>query len=380
MHQFRGRADPTLILFLGGIGGSPVEDMVAAAHCAIARDTVERALQSGAFSGVILVTDIEELVEELGPSVVVEASPGPFHFGRSLKQVIDRHRIEQPFYLGRGSVPLLSSHELGALARQLSAARDTVITNNIFSADVIAFTPGRAIAEIDLPATDNPLAQLLVRQAGLEEVCLPRTAAYQFDIDTPTDLLILKLHPGIGGHTQDYLQGLDLDTSRLERAISHFSDENAQVVVAGRVGSHVWWQLETGTACRVRLLAEERSLRADERERRGEAHSILGFYWEQVTPQRFFETLARLGDAAFIDSRVIFAHFGLEPSRPDRFYSDLGQPERIVDPFVRQFTQAALGATIPVILGGHSLVSGGLLALIEIGGQKAVVDKDGVVR
>ena len=126
--------------------------------------------------------------------------------------------------------------------------------------------------------------------------------------------------------------------------------------------------METGTACRVRLLAEERSLRADERLQRGEACSILGFYWEQVTPDRFFETLARLGDAAFIDSRVIFAHFGLEPSRTDRFYSDLGQPDKIDNPFVRQFTQAALEAPIPVILGGHSLVSGGLLALIEIAG------------
>ncbi|MBA7597731.1 hypothetical protein ES703_04737 [subsurface metagenome] len=372
MHQFWGgggriKADPTLILFLGDIGGTPGEEMVAFAHRAIARDVIERALESGAFSRVILVTDVEELGKELGPSVVVEESSGPFHFGQKLKQVIQKHGIEKPFYIGRGSVPLLSSGELGALAQQLSSATNTVITNNIFSADLIAFTPGKAIADIDLPAIDNPLAQLLVGQAGLREVCLPRTAAYQFDIDTPADLFILKLHPGVGSYTQACVAGLDLDTSRLERVISCFNDENAQVVVAGRVGSHVWSQMETGTACRVRLLAEERSLRADERQRRGEACSILGFYWEQVTPQRFFETLARLGDAAFIDSRVIFAHFGLEPSRPDRFYSDLGQPEKIDNPFVRQFTEAALGAPIPVILGGHSLVSGGLLALIEIG-------------
>lgn len=367
----RIKAGPTLILFLGGIDGNPVEGMVAAAHRAIARDTIERAQQSGAFPRAILVTDVEGLGEELDPFVVVEESKRPFHFGQRLKQVIDRHGIEQPFYIGRGSVPLLSSRELGALAQQLSSATNTVITNNIFSADLIAFTPGKAIENIDLPAIDNPLAQLLVRQAGLREVCLPRTAAYQFDVDTPTDLLILKLHPGVGDHTQAYLQGLGLDTSRLEKAISYFSDENAQVLVAGRVGSHVWSQLERATACRVRLLAEERSLRADERQQRGEACSILGFYWERVTPDHFFETLARLGDAAFIDSRVIFGHFGLEPSRPDRFYSDLGQPDKIDNPFVRQFTQAALAAPIPVILGGHSLVSGGLLALIEIAGQKA---------
>ena len=344
-----------------------MEDMVARAHCAIARDTLERAQKSGAFSRLILVTNLAELGGELEPDVVVELSSEPFHFGQKLSQVIEKHRIEEPFCVGGGSLPLLSASELGALAKQLYTTTNTVITNNIFSADVIAFTSGKAIGKIDLPAIDNPLAQLLVRQAGLREVSLPRTAAYQFDVDTPTDLFILKLHPALGHHTRAYLESLDLDDSRLEQAIGCFGDENAEVLVAGRVGSHVWSLLERETACRVRLLAEERSMRADERQRRSRVRSILGFHMEQVGPSRFFDTLAQLGDAAFIDSRVIFGHFGLEPSRPDRFYSDLGQPDKIDDPFVRQFTEAALEASIPVILGGHSLVSGGLLVLTETG-------------
>jgi hypothetical protein len=356
------KVGPILILFLGGLGGSPVAEMVAGCHRAIARDTIERAQWSGAFNRVILVTDREELE----PAVVVERSGGPFHFGRKLKEVIEKYDIETPFYIGRGSVPLLSSHELGAIACQLDSASDTVITNNPFSADLIAFTPGKAIEAIELPATDNPLAQLLVRQANLRQVSLPRTACYQFDVDTPTDLLVLKLHPGIGAHAKAYLEGLELDTSRLERAMSLFTDENAQVLVAGRVGSYVWSQLEMRTSCRVRMLAEERSMHTDERQRRGEVRTILGLYLEEVGHERFFETLAQLGHAAFIDTRVIFSHFGLEPSVSDRFYSDLGQPEKIDNPFVRKFTQAATEAPIPVILGGHSLVSGGLLALIEV--------------
>ena len=360
------KVDPALILFLGGIGGGPVEDMVAGAQRAIARDTLERAQRSGAFAKMVLVTDVAEFGAGLDPDVVIESSCGPFHFGRKLSQVIERYGIGKPFYVGGGSLPLLSASELGGLARQLSTATNTVIANNTFSADVIAFTPGEAIREIDLPAIDNPLAQRLVNQAGLREVTLPRSAAYQFDVDTPTDLLVLKLHPGLGDRTRDYLESLDLDTSRLGRAVSLFRDENAEVLVAGRVGSHVWSRLERETSCRVRLLAEERSMRADERYRRSEVRSILGFHLEQVGPHRFFDTLAQLGDAAFIDSRVIFGHFRLEPSRPDRFYSDLGQPGKIGDPFVRQFTQAALEAPIPVVLGGHSLVSGGLLALTEI--------------
>ena len=34
-------------------------------------------------------------------------------------------------------------------------------------------------------------------------------------------------------------------------------------------------------------------------------------------------------------------------------------------PFLRDFTRAAVEAPIPVLLGGHSLMSGGLMALNE---------------
>ncbi len=351
-----------VILFLGGIGDSPVAEMVAGCHRAIAQDTIERAHLAGIFDGVILVTD----GGQLDPSVVVEPSGRPFHFGKRLKEIIEKYNIEAPFYIGGGSIPLLPSSELRALGERLSSTQDTVIANNPFSADLVAFTPGKAIEAIELPATDNPLAQLLVRQANLCEVSLPHTACYQFDVDTPTDLLILKLHPGIGRHTRAYLEELALDTSRLEQAVRLFTDGDAQILVAGRVGSYVWSQLERETSCRVRMLSEERSLHADERDRRGEVRTILGFYLEQVGADRFFETLAWLGDAAFIDTRVLFTHFGLNLTLADRFYSDLGQYEKIDNPFARELTQKAMEAPIPIILGGHSLVSGGILALIEV--------------
>lgn len=95
------------------------------------------------------------------------------------------------------------------------------------------------------------------------------------------------------------------------------------------------------------------------------ARSLLGFYLEAVGVPRFFATLAELADAAFLDSRVILAHLGLRPGRADRFLSDLGRHEEIGDPFLRELTEGAARAPIPVALGGHSLVAGGLMALIE---------------
>src|SRR3972149_5540665 len=113
---------PSLIVFVGGIGGSPVEDMVASAHRAIARDTLERAQASGAFERFIVVTDDRALAEELPPGVETESHEGPFHLGRRLRDVVKRRGVEKPSYIGGGSAPLLSTQELGAIARQLAEA------------------------------------------------------------------------------------------------------------------------------------------------------------------------------------------------------------------------------------------------------------------
>jgi hypothetical protein len=106
-------------------------------------------------------------------------------------------------------------------------------------------------------------------------------------------------------------------------------------------------------------------MEADGRGENGAARSLLGFYFDAVGPQRFFETLAELGDAAFSDTRVLLAHRRVSASRADRFASDLGDAEAISEPFLREFTRAAADAAIPVLLGGHSLMSGGLMALNE---------------
>src|SRR5436190_1482909 len=44
-------AEPFLLVFDGGVGGSPVEDLVAAARRAAALDSLERALDTGAYAG-----------------------------------------------------------------------------------------------------------------------------------------------------------------------------------------------------------------------------------------------------------------------------------------------------------------------------------------
>jgi hypothetical protein len=229
----------------------------------------------------------------------------------------------------------------------------------------VAWTPGAALAAVPPPATDNPLARLLHEHAGLISEPLQRTIATQLDIDTPTSLAMLQIQGGTGPRLSRVLAGADLPLSRFRRAARVFPDRERMALVAGRVGSHVWQFLERETACRVRLFAEERGMQADGREAEGKVRSLLGMYLDVVGVDRFFAALAELGDAAFIDTRVLTAHAHQFPSRGDRFLSDLGHVAAITDPFLRDLTAGALAAPIPVLLGGHALVSGGLMALVQ---------------
>jgi hypothetical protein len=139
-----------------------------------------------------------------------------------------------------------------------------------------------------------------------------------------------------------------------------------QVIIAGRVSQSTWAYLESKTLCWMRVFSEERGMRASGRLAGGLVRSLLADYLELVGLERFFAEMGELADAVFLDSRVILAAHkrGAWPSPADRFNSDLRRPAEIADPFLHDFTSAALAAPIPIVLGGHSLVSGGLLALL----------------
>ncbi|MCL6648425.1 MAG: hypothetical protein K6U89_08845 [Chloroflexi bacterium] len=356
-------AGPALLTFVGGSASSPAATLVAGAHEAIALDLLAAASQSGAFARCILVTDRPSLAAAAPPAVIVELSQTPFHFGQQLAAVIAAHQLQRPLYLSGGALPLLTLEELVAVAERLAGAEALVVTNNLFSADLVGFTPASALERIPLPALDNPLARLLQQEAGLPADVLPRSAATQFDVDTPTDLLILQVHGGGGPRLRAYLAAHPLDDRTLRRALRPLTQLGSEVIVAGRVASATWAQLEATTLARVRVFSEERGMKADGRER--QVRSFLGTYLEQVGPVGLFATFARLAEAAFLDSRVLFAHLGLQLSVEDRFQSDLGQWQAVHDHQAAAITRAAVEAAIPVVLGGHSLVSGGLWALID---------------
>lgn len=367
----------SLIIMTGVHQNSQAERMMAGAHVAITLDLVERALNTGAFRQIVVSTNSPRLATALRDKpvqVVMDPPDEAFHFGLWLRQLVNRFGIEKLFYIGGGSGPLLSQEEMARMAEAVDKEDEFLITNNFYSTDYVAFSPARALHAIKPPELDNDLGWLLVRQAGLKNFSPPRSAATQLDVDTPIDLMTILGHPALGPHLERYLQELDLETSHIQRAMAFFVDRAAEVFIAGRVSSATWAYLERETACRVRLLSEERGMRASGRQAQGKVRSLLGLYLDAVGTETFFTRMGELGQAAFIDNRVILAHWSLWPSDADRFYSDLRQPEKVQDPRLRMLVEAAMSAPIPVVMGGHSLVSGGLYALLETAWATSGVD------
>ncbi len=360
-----GITEPFLLVFDGGVGGSAVEDMVAAARRAAALDSLERALGTGAFAGGLLVTD-RPVEADLPRGLEVVRSSEPFHFGQTLALTIHQRRLMRPVVFGAGALPLLTADEFAAIAARLSSVDRLAITNNFYSSDLIAWTPGAALEQVTpLPESDNPLPRLLQERAGLPVEALPRTIATLLDIDTPTALVVLALYGRTGPRLGRLLGTLNLDMARYHQVMACVVDRTRTLLVAGRVGSHAWQFLERNTACRVRLYAEERGMQADGREAAGLVQSLLGHYIDTAGLDRAFQMLGGMADAVCLDSRVLTAHAHRLPSREDRFNSDLGRADLIADPMLRDLTAAARDAAVPILLGGHALVSGGLMALIQ---------------
>jgi hypothetical protein len=262
------------------------------------------------------------------------------------------------------------------LALAVSGVGECVVANNLYSADIMAFYPASALERIELPATDNDLAWLLHFKAGLPFAPMPRTLTTQFDIDTPTDVGALwwaagvpPLKNALGPHLSEVLERVPERMPRLaekvEQAYKVMATRWAEVLVAGRVSSWVWRRLETNLPCQTRIVSEERGMRASGREERGEVRSLLGLYADAAGIEGLMGAIEQTCNAAFLDTRVLFAHRGLHPTPQDRFASDALMPELITDPWVREFTEAAMSASVPIVLGGHSLVSGGVWALSE---------------
>ncbi|NPV53957.1 MAG: hypothetical protein HPY71_10590 [Firmicutes bacterium] len=379
-----------LVIFEGGSPGSEVETRLANARKAITLDNLEKFESLSGIERVVVSTNYADLAEEaarLGADVELNCDVD-FHVGRRLKEIVAHHRPRSIIYMGGGAGALLARDEMQRVVQCLASSSGIIVTNNFFSSDIIGLNPASAILmeDEDLPATDNGLAMILQLKRGLALVRMEETTGTVFDVDTPADAMILGLHPDIGPRARVELAHFNDRRPCLERAMEVLRTPMAGVGLFGRVNPLTVLHLNRNTQCRVRVLSEERGMKAldittgageDSGRVRGRVRTLLGFLFEASGgPEGFFRALAEVCDAAFIDTRILFYHLGIAASRADRFNSDLGRAGLVADPLVRAITGAAvvMSQHKPILLGGHSLVNGGIRILTDI------VKKSGIPR
>jgi hypothetical protein len=358
-----------LFLLVGGWQRGGVEGVLGGAHQAAARDLLDLLLDTGRIERAVVATDDPawaDTLADLPVDVDLDIPGEPFHFGRRLAELVERYAAQRVLYSGGASAPLLSAAGWNEVLMRLEEADQVVVTNNLHSCDWVGFTPGvEMLPFVASQRSDNSVAWALANEAGLPVEGWPPTAATRFDLDTPVDLLIVQRHPRTGPHLRRFLDGLGWESERLDHVLAAMTCDGGSLAIIGRVSSAAWASLERATRCWVRVFAEERGMRASGRQEQGEVRSLLADYLELVGVDGFLDELAQLVDGVLFDNRVILAARGLWPSAADRFNSDLYRWERVRDPVLRRLTQAVAEARVPVVLGGHSVVAGGLMALVE---------------
>lgn len=306
-------------------------------------------------------------------TVDVVTGPAGEPFGRRLRRLVGDAKAsgEGLVVLGSGAIPLATDADLGGFVEAAGADDRVALANNRYSADVVAIARTDLLPPIpDLPG-DNAVPRWLEEVAGYRVDDLRRRTRLGFDVDGPLELVLLRI-------TDDAPVDVTTLRGRIDAVRAVGADRHAELIVAGRTSATSLRWLERHAASRVRAWIEERGLRAaSPLAQGGSTHdrprppiSLLGALLERDGPESLGTHLARFGDAALIDTRVLLAHrLGVDeagwPRPEDRFASDLLLPACVADPWLRALTEAAATAPIPVLLGGHSLVGPGVPLVLD---------------
>ncbi len=269
--------------------------------------------------------------------------------------------------LGSGSIPLATRADrrrfLEAAAGELDPG---VLVNNRYSADILAMPARIDLAGLPDFKHDNEIPRWLADR-GIAVRDLRDRWRLQVDLDSPLDAFLAGLdrRASANGLRDPAWQRVRNGVTRVRAATVNPA---AEFLIAGRTSAAVLRWVERHTASRTRALIEERGMKTAERDQRP-TRTSLGMLLERDGPAALGAILAPLADAAVVDTRVLMAHqFGRAesawPVAEDRFASDLLLHEQIENPWLRDLTRAAFEASLPILLGGHTLVGPGLRLML----------------
>ncbi|MEP7286574.1 MAG: hypothetical protein ABI947_12500 [Chloroflexota bacterium] len=365
------------VIMVGSAGESPQEQLVLAAQRASAIDLIGTLRGQGVERIIVAAPTTDWLPTDLDVIRDEDVQDERFHFGQRLATLIERYEMEPLLYFGGGSAPLVDEAVGGMIValldRSMNATAPTipshiVLTNNLHSSDWAAISRVEAALPVIRQANrDNSLAWLLQESGEYDVRVLSGVRpATSMDLDTPSDLALIAHHPDLLPKLREVVQNAGLSQIPVDKVIALAVGEANTLALIGRVSPLAWQALNKATRSWTRVIAEERGMIASGRDERGEVRSILSPWIKARGFAGFFADLAGMADAVIFDTRVLMAAEGIHPDAADRFASDLFWVASIRNSWLRDFTQAALEAPIPIILGGHSVVAGGLYALTEI--------------
>jgi CTP:molybdopterin cytidylyltransferase MocA len=266
--------------------------------------------------------------------------------------------------LSSGAVPLLRARDVDRLLGIAGGGQPVALTNNRYSSDVCAVGQGAVLRRLPPLATDNGLPRWLEEEAGFKVSELPARERLALDLDTPLDAALLGLHPACPAWLRELVGKERLGVPRLDELRGLVADSRRELLVQGRGNSATLRWLERNVPCRVRFLVEERGLRTSAPAQR-HPRATLGRLLERDGPNALAALVAELSDGAILDSRVLLAdRLGRDeqqwPAPADRYASDLLRTDEVRDPWLRALTASAANSSLPILLGGHSLVGAGL--------------------
>jgi len=360
---------PVLIM-MPPYGLSPAEKWVGEGIQAACLDLIARikSLGLGLSIHVLAAEEEDRVLTKQHGAIALESSQESFHFGKALENFIFEQDVERLAYFGAGSAPLISDDILrGAFEQILHADSPNAVVNNLHSTDWAIFSHAKSLNGIaERFPSDNPIGWVLSNEWGFHVDALPASAATRTDIDTPTDLMMMREHPAIGPHLHEFymkhpIRGFD----RIHTIKTILSTPANHLTIIGRASSSLWQELEKRTQIWTRIFAEERGMVASGRMGRGEVKSLIAAIVDEWGPGEFVRYLGLISDAVLWDTRVWMAHHGDWPSKADRFSADLGWVDDVNEPNLKELTLAISQSRIPILTGGHGIVAGGLLALLE---------------
>lgn len=389
VDDVKARAEISAIVFEGGTHDGDISRWMDSVREEMAIGLCERLISVGVFHRVVLCTDRDGLagralqrIAELDVYKFHGTGDVEFHFGERLCEVVKAYGFKSFLYFSGGSGQLMDEEDICSFAsttltapyKSLCSSARYIVANNAYSSDMFGISDSSCLMGLNgnLPSSDNEFAMWFCMTFDADIVPLPSQMAFQFDVDTPVDALIMSTMEKSSIDTEGMLgfvknEGLLFALNRMFTKIGMakavMKGPGGEFTLIGRVPPSSVSYLNSILKCRIRTFSEERGMRSFKRDVRGEAKSIFASYIKRCGIRNFVNDMSDMTGLAFVDTRVLLSSLGCRLSTEERFASDLLMTDCLKDELAYELADAFSTSSCNFICSGHCLVSWGVRSI-----------------